>query len=101
MLRGVRRNRTELTTFVQNKIKKEGHLSARMEIAEKIGEYKKQNQVTTLQINRCDKIVNQRINMGTTMELGKEFLADFLRLIHKESIRKQAEIMNAITEKAG
>ena len=76
-------------------------LSARMEIAEKIGEYKKQNQVTILQINRWDKIVNQRINMGTAMGLSKEFLADFLRLIHKESIRKQTEIMNAITEKAG
>ncbi|GBD86413.1 phospho-2-dehydro-3-deoxyheptonate aldolase [bacterium BMS3Abin03] len=76
-------------------------LSARMEIAEKIGEYKKQNHVTILQINRWDKIINQRINMGAAMGLSKEFLGDFLRLIHKESIRKQTEIMNAITEKAG
>ena len=65
-----------------------------MEIAEKIGEYKRENNVTILQVTRWDEIVQKRINMGSVMGLGEEFLKQLLQLIHKESIRRQTEVMN-------
>jgi chorismate mutase len=69
-------------------------LASRMEIAEKIGEYKRDNNVTILQVTRWDEIVQKRINMGSVMGLGEEFLKQLLQLIHKESIRRQTEVMN-------
>ena len=69
-------------------------LAARMQIAEKIGEYKRDNNVTILQVNRWDEIIRKRKSMGNAMGLSDEFLEGLLKLVHKESIRKQTEIMN-------
>jgi chorismate mutase len=74
-------------------------LSQRMEIAEKIGEYKKQNDVTILQLNRWEDIVANRLNLGLAMGLSESFLKKYLKLIHEESIRRQTEVMNRVVEK--
>jgi len=47
------------------------NLSVRMDIAERIGEYKKENGVTILQIKRWDEIANKRLNMGLAMGLSE------------------------------
>ena len=70
-------------------------LASRMKIAEKIGEYKKDNNVTILQVSRWDEIVNKRISMGSVMGLSEEFTKQLLELIHKESIRRQTAVMNS------
>jgi len=69
-------------------------LSSRMGIAGKIGAYKKDNNITILQLKRWDEIVSKRIAMGKAMGLGEIFLDKMLQLIHQESIRIQTEIMN-------
>lgn len=76
-------------------------LASRMEIAENIGAYKKDNSVTILQVGRWEETVNKRIALGKAMGLGDEFLNEFLKLVHKESIRRQNIIMNSETELAG
>jgi len=70
-------------------------LSSRMEIAEQIGEYKRDNNVTILQVNRWEEIIEKRLASGSAMGLSNEFLKKMLQLVHKESIRKQTEVMNA------
>ena len=70
-------------------------LAKRMEVAEKIGQYKKDNNVTILQVSRWEEIINKRIKMGDDMGLSEEFMKQLLQIIHKESIRKQTEIMNS------
>ena len=70
-------------------------LSLRMDIAERIGEFKKKNKVTILQAKRWDEIVNQRIKNGLALRLSEEFIRGFLKLIHSESIRKQSKVMNS------
>jgi len=70
------------------------NLASRMDIAEKIGEYKKDNNVTILQVTRWEEIVRKRISMGKAMGLSEEFLKQMLQLIHKESIRRQTAVMN-------
>ncbi len=69
-------------------------LSARMEIAEKIGAYKRDNNVTILQINRWDEVVQRRTNLGKVMGLSDDFMRKWLQIVHKESIRRQTAVMN-------
>jgi chorismate mutase len=69
-------------------------VAERMQIVEKIGNYKKENGLTILQVNRWEEILNKRVAYGSALKLSKEFTEKFLELIHSESIRKQTEIMN-------
>lgn len=69
-------------------------LAARMKVSEKIGQYKKENNVTILQVNRWEEIVQTRASLGKAMGLNEEFTTDLLRLLHNESIQVQTNIMN-------
>jgi chorismate mutase len=69
-------------------------LAERMQIVQKIGEYKRDNGVTILQVNRWDQIMNKRGAYANALKLDLNFTGKFLELIHSESIRKQTEIMN-------
>ena len=69
-------------------------IAERMKIAEEIGTYKKENNITILQVNRWDEILNKRINYGKALKLSPEFTEKFLELIHNESISRQTAIMN-------
>jgi chorismate mutase len=70
-------------------------ISERMKIAEQIGNYKKDNNITILQVNRWDEILNKRINYGKALNLNADFTEKLLELLHTESIRRQTEVMNA------
>jgi len=69
-------------------------IADRMKIAEKIGEVKRDNNVTILQINRWDDLVKKRIQLANALNLSEEFTSKYLELVHNESIRKQNEVMN-------
>lgn len=69
-------------------------MAERMKIVEKIGNYKKENGVTILQVNRWDEILHKRTAYAKALNLSTEFAEKLLELIHSESIRKQTEIMN-------
>jgi chorismate mutase len=69
-------------------------LAERMKLVEQIGNYKKDNGITILQVNRWDEILQKRTNYGKALNLNPDFTEKLLELIHGESIRKQTEIMN-------
>nr|WP_294793463.1 bifunctional 3-deoxy-7-phosphoheptulonate synthase/chorismate mutase type II [uncultured Mucilaginibacter sp.] len=69
-------------------------IAERMKIAEEIGTYKRDNNITILQVNRWDEILQKAISYGKALKLSEEFTEKFLELIHNESIRRQTEIMN-------
>jgi chorismate mutase len=69
-------------------------LSLRMDAAAKIGEYKRDNNITILQISRWHNIINQRIALGKSLGLNENFLKQLLDLIHQEAIDIQNKIMN-------
>lgn len=75
-------------------------LAARMAIVEKIGEYKRENNVTTYQVKRWDDIMKNRAELATKMNLTPEYIIEIYKIIHEESIRKQTEIMKAVASKA-
>lgn len=67
-------------------------IRSRMNIAEKIGGLKKNNQVTVLQNNRWNEILLKSIDKGTKLNLSEEFVRSVMELLHLESIRLQNEI---------
>ena len=74
-------------------------LSKRMKVSEKIGQYKKENNVTILQVNRWEEIVQSRAALGKAMGLDEGFTRDLLRLVHHESIQVQTKVMNKVEER--
>jgi chorismate mutase len=74
-------------------------LASRMKISEKIGQYKKENNVTILQVNRWEEIIETRIALCKAMGLNEEFTNELLKLIHNESIQVQTKVMNAMAER--
>jgi chorismate mutase len=71
-------------------------MASRMKISEKIGQYKKENNVTILQVNRWEEIVQTRVSLGKAMGMDEGFTRDLLRLIHHESIQVQTKVMNKV-----
>ncbi|MFN8406702.1 MAG: chorismate mutase [Sphingobacteriaceae bacterium] len=74
-------------------------MAERMQIVHQIGQYKRDNNVTILQVNRWDEIMNKRQAFAQALKLDIHFTNKLLELIHGESIRKQTEIMNTKTTK--
>jgi chorismate mutase len=71
-------------------------MGERMDIARKIGEFKRDNGITILQTNRWDEIINDRIKKAAKKELTEDFVKDLMEAVHQESIRHQTRIMNNI-----
>lgn len=69
-------------------------LAARMAIAVKIGEYKRENNVTVLQEERWQQIMRRQLSLGGKLELSERFITAFMDAIHQESISKQEDVMN-------
>ena len=69
-------------------------LAKRMDLVREIGSYKKENDITILQIERWKEIMRSRKAIGAALQLPEEFLTQYLELIHKSSIRLQGRLMN-------
>ncbi len=69
-------------------------IEKRMAIADQIGRYKKENNMTILQAGRWEEIVENRKEIGLKYGLSEAFLDRYLKAIHQESINRQGKIMN-------
>ncbi|MGN7721535.1 chorismate mutase [Chitinophaga sp. 22620] len=69
-------------------------LGNRMKIAEKIGQYKKDNNITILQTNRWNEILDRGIRAGEKLGLTKDFVLKYFDAVHLESINRQNKVMN-------
>lgn len=70
-------------------------LASRMEIVKQIANYKKQNKVTALQINRWTQILEDRLSTARKLNLDETFIKIIFQLIHEDSVRQQTEIMDS------
>jgi len=68
--------------------------ASRMAIIEKIGTYKKDHNITILQLERWEQILKNRLFIAQKVGLSNDFIRKMLELIHQESIRIQAKVMN-------
>jgi chorismate mutase len=70
-------------------------LGQRMKIADKIGQYKKENDITILQTNRWNELLERAFQKGDALGLSKEFITKYYDAVHMESINHQTNIMNS------
>lgn len=69
-------------------------MAARMQVAEEIAMHKKEHNITILQVNRYEEIMNNRVAKGKSLLLKEEFVKSLYEMIHKNSIKRQTEVMN-------
>lgn len=69
-------------------------LSNRMKIAEQIGQYKKDHNITILQTGRWNEVLERVCRKGEKLGLSKEFITQYFDAIHMESIKHQDAVMN-------
>ena len=69
-------------------------MEQRMNISEKIGMFKKVNNITILQSNRWNELLKKRLNVGLSKGLSVEFVQKIYSAIHEESIQHQKSVMD-------
>ena len=69
-------------------------MEKRMKVAETIGRYKKENNITILQSLRWDEIIRKAIIKGKEKGLSPELIDAIFKAIHQESINHQMKVMN-------
>jgi len=69
-------------------------ISKRIELVEKIGEFKKEQDLTTFQVDRWNEIFKSRLDWALEKGLDKDFIEDLYKVIHLGSINVQNKIIN-------
>lgn len=69
-------------------------LAQRMDVCRKIGQFKKDNDLTIVHNNRYSEIIENMEMLGKGMGIGKDCVKHIFEEIHQESIRQQIEIIN-------
>lgn len=74
-------------------------IATRLSLVEKIGEYKKENNVAIFQISRWKEILQSRSEWAKAMNLDPEFIRELYRHIHQQSVRIQTSVFNTEQDK--
>ena len=69
-------------------------LGKRMQVADKIGQLKKDENVAVLQSRRWNEILGNMVMEGSSKGLSEEFVLKMFKSIHQESINHQEKIIN-------
>ena len=69
-------------------------IAKRIALVEKIGEFKKETDLTTLQVDRWNEIFKSRLDWAIEKGLDKDFIEDLYKVIHLGSINVQNKIIN-------
>jgi chorismate mutase len=69
-------------------------LARRMRVVEEIGDYKRANNVATLQVSRWSALLADRVAQATELGLTQDYVRAIYEIIHRESVRRQSEVMN-------
>jgi chorismate mutase len=73
-------------------------LARRMQVVERIGEFKHAHGVTILQIERWLEILKTRTAAAEAMGIDQDIAVELCQLLHKASIRKQTDVMKSEEE---
>ena len=73
-------------------------LARRMEVSAQIGEYKKRNNVTVVQMDRWKKILADHVATGIDLGLPDSLIIEVFEAIHQASIERQSSIMEGDNE---
>jgi len=65
-------------------------LGTRMDIAERIGDHKREHMVAILQPERWERIMQKQFRLADHLGLSPSFVREFMDAVHRESIRRQS-----------
>ena len=68
-------------------------LGERMRLAKSIGDYKRQNNIAILQPERWQAMLAEAQARGARRDLSPDFVSDFLKAVHQESINQQEQVI--------
>lgn len=71
-------------------------LGERIEVAKRIGEYKKENNMPLYQDERHNKMLEQRAEEGSAKGLNRNFVKRIMEVIHSESLENQIDRKDGI-----
>ena len=66
----------------------------RTEVAAKIGEYKKSHNMTILQVQRWQHLIDDRLKKAKKLGLNEKFIKEIFQVLHDRSIKVQGKVMN-------
>lgn len=69
-------------------------IEQRMSVAQTIGKYKKDNNITILQSSRWEEVMQKVVLQGESKGLSEEFINSLFKAVHQESINHQNKVMN-------
>ena len=69
-------------------------IGERMKISEAIGNLKKENKIAVLQNQRWMEILERMKEQGSEIGLSEQFILNFFKAIHQESISHQEKVIN-------
>jgi chorismate mutase len=67
-------------------------LARRMQVAQHIGAYKKENNIPILQAGRWHELLQAVVEKGEQLDLSADCIKKIFTAIHEESIRHQSKI---------
>ena len=71
-------------------------VAKRMELAKEIGQIKRTNNVAILQPERWQQLLQMSLDRAEQKDLGADFVDQFVKAIHQESIRQQVQVMRGV-----
>ncbi len=69
-------------------------LARRMQVVTEIGSYKKEHNLTILQVKRWQELLADRLQKAADLGLDTTLIRDIYELLHKHAISLQSEVMN-------
>jgi chorismate mutase len=69
-------------------------LASRMRVVEEIADCKRENNVSTLQVSRWSALLEDRVTRAESLGLTADYARALYEIIHRESVRRQSEIMS-------
>lgn len=70
-------------------------LELRMDVAQTIGRYKNEKNMTILQNSRWEEVMSRAVCKGSCKGLSEEFIENMFKAVHQESINHQNNVMNS------
>ena len=67
-------------------------LARRMQVAQQIGTYKKENNIPILQAGRWHELLQAVVEKGENLDLSANCIKQIFNAIHEESIRHQSNL---------
>ena len=73
-----------------------GMIGRRMKLADQIGDFKAQRNIAVLQTTRWEVVLQEATKAGQKHGLSEQFMKNYLRAVHQESIDHQDAIVNKV-----